>query len=178
MAIRPVLRMGVPLLFEPSEAVQQFNTPELHSLVQDLKDTMAHEAGAGIAAPQIGVSLQVVIFGGFDTPRYKDAVDIPFTVLINPEIEILSESQEAGWEGCLSVPGLRGKVSRYNHILYKGYDVQGNSFQREVRGFHARVVQHEVDHLKGILFPMRVADLHDLGFEEELKARADYLNPC
>lgn len=178
MAIKPVLRMGVPLLYEKAEPVQKFNTAELDALVEDMLDTMKHEDGAGIAAPQIGVSLQVVIFGGVTTPRYAQAEAVPFTVLINPLIEVLDKKQDQAWEGCLSVPGLRGKVSRYTHIKYTGYDAKGIKLCREVRGFHARVVQHEVDHLNGILFPMHVQDLKDLGFEEALKSRPDYTNAC
>ena len=166
--IKPVLRMGDPLLFARAEPVAQFDTPELHALLQDMDDTMRAKNGAGIAAPQIGVSLQVVIFGVGVNPRYPDAEQVPYTVLINPELEPVGTDMEEGWEGCLSVPGMRGVVPRYSQLRYRGFDQFGNAIDRTVSGFHARVVQHETDHLFGILYPMRVRDLRLFGFNEEL----------
>jgi len=168
MAIRPVLKMGEPLLLKVAEPVAVFDTPELHALIADMLDTMKALSGAGIAAPQIGVSQQVVIFGGFKSPRYPDAEEIPFTVLINPTLTPLAEDQEEGWEGCLSVPGMRGVVPRYTQLRYQGVDQFGREIDRTVSGFHARVVQHEVDHLLGILYPMRIRDLRQFGFIESL----------
>ena len=166
--IRPVLRMGDPILFRRAEPVAQFDTPELHALLQDMDDTMRAKSGAGIAAPQIGVSLQVVIFGVGANPRYPDAEEVPYTVLINPTLEPLGEDMAEGWEGCLSVPGLRGVVARYSQLRYRGFDQYGHAIDRTVSGFHARVVQHETDHLSGILYPMRIRDLRLFGFNEEL----------
>lgn len=166
--IKPVLRMGDPVLFKKAEPVTQFDTPELHALLQDMDDTMREKNGAGIAAPQIGVSLQVVIFGVGANPRYPDAEEVPYTVLINPVLEPVGEDMENGWEGCLSVPGMRGVVSRYKELRYRGFDQYGAPIDRTVSGFHARVVQHETDHLLGILYPMRIADLRYFGFNEEL----------
>ncbi len=168
MAVRPVLKMGDPALLQVAERVQQFDTPELHALITDLLDTMKAHNGAGIAAPQIGVSQQVVIFGGFKSPRYPDAEEIPFTVLANPTVTPLGEDKEDGWEGCLSVPGMRGMVPRYTQLRYTGSDQYGNPIDRTVSGFHARVVQHEVDHLLGILYPMRMTDMRQFGFIETL----------
>ena len=168
MAVRPVLKMGDPLLLKVAEPVTAFDTPELHALIEDLLDTMKALSGAGIAAPQIGVSQQLVIFGGFKSPRYPDAEEIPFTVLINPTLTPLVEDQEDGWEGCLSVPGMRGVVPRYTQLRYQGFDQYGTAIDRTVSGFHARVVQHEVDHLLGILYPMRIRDLRQFGFIETL----------
>lgn len=168
MAVRPVLKMGDPALLQVAERVQQFDTPELHALITDLLDTMKAHNGAGIAAPQIGVSQQVVIFGGFKSPRYPDAEEIPFTVLANPTVTPLGEDKEDGWEGCLSVPGMRGMVPRYTQLRYTGSDQYGNPIDRTVSGFHARVVQHEVDHLLGILYPMRITDMRQFGFIETL----------
>ena len=168
MPVRPVLRMGDPLLLRHAEPVAAFNTPELHALVQDMHDTMKAKSGAGIAAPQIGVSLQVVIFGAGANPRYPEAPTVPFTVLVNPVIEPLGDEMEDGWEGCLSVPGMRGVVPRYTRIRYQGFDILGNPIDRSVDGFHARVVQHECDHLAGILYPMRIRDLRLFGFNAEL----------
>ena len=168
MAARPVLKMGEPLLLKAAAPVTAFATPELHELIADLLDTMKAHNGAGIAAPQIGVSLQLVIFGGFKSPRYPDAEEIPFTVLINPTLTPLAEEQEDGWEGCLSVPGMRGVVPRYTQLRYQGFDEYGNAIDRSVSGFHARVVQHEVDHLLGILYPMRITNLTQFGFIEAL----------
>ncbi|MDE1942266.1 MAG: peptide deformylase [Betaproteobacteria bacterium] len=168
MAVREVLRMGHPLLLQQAEPVTRFDTPELHALLQDMRDTMAHLDGAGLAAPQIGVSLQVVIFGVSANPRYPDAETVPMTVLINPELTMLDETQEDGWEGCLSVPGFRGVVPRYTRLRYRGFDEMGNPIDRTAEGFHARVVQHECDHLIGVLYPMRVRDFSRFGFTEVL----------
>lgn len=168
MAVRPVLRMGHPLLLQVAEPVREFNTPELDALIEDMFDTMAAQNGAGLAAPQIGVGRRVVIFGVAANPRYPDVEPVPTTVLINPEIEVLDEAQEEDWEGCLSVPGMRGLVPRHRRIRYRGLDQNGDPFEREAEGFHARVVQHEVDHLDGILYPQRIRDLRYFGFESEL----------
>ena len=168
MAVRPVLRMGDPLLLQVAKPVERFNTPELHSLLADMKDTMASLNGAGLAAPQIGVSLQVVIFGVGNNPRYPQAEEVPYTELINPVLEPLSDTMEEGWEGCLSVPGMRGLVPRHTNLRYRGFDPQGQPIDRTVSGFHARVVQHEVDHLLGILYPMRIQDLRKFGFNDAL----------
>ena len=168
MAAREVLRMGHPVLREKAKPVQAFGTPELLALVQDMKDTMAAKNGAGLAAPQIGISQRVVIFGVEHNPRYPDAEPVPFTVLVNPKIVLLTREVEEGWEGCLSVPGMRGLVPRYMRLRYSGFDEEGNPVEREAEGFHARVVQHECDHLDGILYPQRMTDLSKLGFNEEL----------
>src|SRR3954468_14087338 len=168
MAVRPVLRMGDPRLFERSKPIEAFDTPELHALLEDMHDTMDALSGAGLAAPQIGVGLQVVIFGVERNARYPDAELVPYTVLINPELEAVDDEMEDGWEGCLSVPGMRGIVPRYKRLRYRGYDQFGNAIDRTVADFHARVVQHEVDHLMGILYPMRIEDMHNFGFTEEL----------
>lgn len=168
MAIKPVLRMGDPVLYQVAEKVTEFDTPELHALIQDMHDTMTEMNGAGIAAPQIGVSLQVVMFGVGKNPRYPDAEEVPFTILINPELIPVGNEEEDGWEGCLSVPGMRGIVPRFLHLRYKGFDPQGNVIDRTVSGFHARVVQHECDHLFGILYPMRIRDLTKFGFNDVL----------
>lgn len=171
MAIKPVLRMGDPRLLQQSEPVVEFDTPELHQLVQDLLDTMQANDGAGIAAPQIGVNLQLVIFGSptpRPNPRYPDADPVPFTVLLNPQLTPLSDEQEDGWEGCLSVPGLRGVVARYSRLRYQGMDQYGQPIDRTVEGFHARVVQHECDHLQGVLYPMRLSDPRAFGFTDVL----------
>ncbi|MGH8766914.1 MAG: peptide deformylase [Burkholderiales bacterium] len=166
--IRPVLRMGDPRLLERAAPVSEFDTPELHELIQDMEDTMRAKNGAGIAAPQIGVNRQVVIFGVGFNPRYPDAEQVPHTVLINPVLAPIGAELEEGWEGCLSVPGMRGVVPRYAKLRYQGYDRFGNPIDRTVTGFHARVVQHEADHLMGILYPMRIPDLRNFGFNEEL----------
>jgi peptide deformylase len=168
VAIKPVLRMGDPVLYQVAEKVTEFDTPELHALIQDMYDTMSEMNGAGIAAPQIGVSLQVVMFGVGKNPRYPDAEEVPFTVLINPELTPLDDEQEDGWEGCLSVPGMRGLVPRYQSLHYRGFDPQGNVIDRTASGFHARVVQHECDHLFGILYPMRIRDMTKFGFNDVL----------
>lgn len=168
MTVRQVLLMGHPLLLQKAQPVTQFNTPELDVLIADMFDTMAAQIGAGLAAPQIGVSQRIVIFGVESNPRYPDVEPVPTTVLINPEIEIVSEETDEMWEGCLSVPGMRGLVERYTHLRYAGYDQHGNRFEREAHDFHARVVQHECDHLDGILYPHRIKDLRLFGFTEEL----------
>ncbi len=168
MAVRPVLRMGDPRLWEVAKPVKQFATAELRALIADMHETMEALNGAGLAAPQIGVGLQVVIFGVGHNPRYPEAEEVPYTVLINPSITPLAKDEEEDWEGCLSVPGMRGVVSRYKSIRYQGYDVNKTPIDRRVSGFHARVVQHECDHLQGILYPMRIKDLHLFGFNEEL----------
>jgi peptide deformylase len=160
--------MGEPLLLRQAQPVAEFDTPELHALIQDMHDTMQAKSGAGIAAPQIGVSLQVVIFGVGANPRYPDAEQVPYTVLINPVLNPLSDEMEQGWEGCLSVPGMRGVVPRHTALRYTGFDQFGREIDRTVTGFHARVVQHETDHLLGILYPMRIRDLRLFGFNEEL----------
>jgi peptide deformylase len=166
--IREVLRMGDPRLLRLAQPVTAFGTPQLAALLHDMRDTMAHLDGAGLAAPQIGVDLRVVIFGGMANPRYPEAPPIPDTVLINPEIEPLATDQEEGWEGCLSVPGLRGWVPRWRRLRYAGFDETGERFERSVGGFHARVVQHECDHLDGILYPMRIRDFRRFGFTDVL----------
>ena len=168
MAIRPVLKMGHPLLAQVAPPVDRFGTQDLRDLVADLDDTMRAMHGAGLAAPQIGVPLRVVLFEVNANPRYPHVEPVPYTVLINPELTPLGDETEDGWEGCLSVPGLRGLVPRYRSLRYRGYDVDGQRVDRTVQGFHARVVQHEVDHLDGILFPMRLRDLRHLGYEDTL----------
>lgn len=168
MAVRPVLRMGHPLLLRRAAELQDFAAPALGDLLEDMRDTMAALDGAGLAAPQIGVSVRVVIFGMDFSPRYPDAPPVPRTVLINPVLTPLADQQEEGWEGCLSVPGMRGLVPRFTRLNYRGFDERGAPIDRTVDGFHARVVQHEVDHLDGILYPMRIRDFANFGFSEEL----------
>src|SRR5208283_1846935 len=168
MAIREVLKMGDPRLLAVAEPVRAFGTVELNGLLEDMHDTMRHLNGAGLAAPQIGVGLRVVVFGMEHNPRYPEADPVPFTVLINPELTPLGEEMEEGWEGCLSVPGMRGLVPRYRHLRYTGVDAAGEPIERSVSGFHARVVQHEVDHLDGILYPRRIRDLTQFGFNDAL----------
>lgn len=168
MAVRTVLRMGHPLLLQVAAPVERFGTTELRQLVADMDDTMRALNGAGIAAPQIGVSLRAVIFEVTSNPRYPQAEPVPYTVLLNPVLELLGNERDEAWEGCLSVPGLRGMVARHTNLRYRGFDLDGRPIDRTVTGFHARVVQHEVDHLDGILYPMRVADLRSFGFEDEL----------
>ncbi|MBW8305811.1 MAG: peptide deformylase [Thiobacillus sp.] len=168
MAIRDVLKMGDPRLLEPARPVADFASLELTQLIVDMHDTMRALDGAGLAAPQIGVGLQVVIFGVSANPRYPDAEEVPYTVLINPQLTPLSDAMEAGWEGCLSVPGMRGLVPRHTDLRYRGFDPAGQPIDRSVSAFHARVVQHEVDHLHGILYPMRIRDLRDFGFTDTL----------
>ena len=168
MAIRDVLKMGDPRLLEVAEPVQRFGTPELENLLADMRDTMRNLNGAGLAAPQIGVGLRVVIFGMELNPRYPEADPLPFTVLINPILTPLGHQQDEGWEGCLSVPGMRGLVPRYRDLRYTGFDAGGSPIDRTVKDFHARVVQHEVDHLDGILYPRRIRDLTQFGFNDAL----------
>ncbi len=168
MPVREVLRMGHPVLRERAKPVEKFGTPELRALLDDMKETMAAKNGAGLAAPQIGVGQRVVIFGVEHNPRYPDAEPVPFTVLVNPRLVMLSREVEEDWEGCLSVPGMRGVVPRYTKLRYSGFDVEGNPIERVAEGFHARVVQHECDHLDGILYPQRITDLTKFGFNEEL----------
>lgn len=171
MAIKTVLRMGEPCLLLKAAPVEQFDTIELHTLIQDLEDTMLHMNGAGIAAPQIGVSLRVIIFGQKESaeaknPRYPDADIVPYTVLINPVLTPIGNVMESDWEGCLSVPSMRGIVPRYKRLHYTGFDQYGNVVDRLVSDFHARVVQHECDHLDGILYPMRIENLKDFGYTD------------
>lgn len=168
MTIRTILKMGDPRLLRVAKPVTGFGTPELHALVADMFDTMHAANGAGLAAPQIGVDLELVIFGFSKTDRYPDAPPVPETVLINPTITPLSDVEEDGWEGCLSVPGLRGVVPRWSRIRYTGFDLAGQPIDREAEGFHARVVQHECDHLVGKLYPMRVRDFSRFGFTSVL----------
>jgi peptide deformylase len=168
MPVREVLRMGHPVLRQRAKPVEAFGTPELRELVADMTETMKAKNGAGLAAPQIGVSQRVVIFGVAANPRYPDAEAVPFTVLVNPKLVMLTREVEEDWEGCLSVPGLRGIVPRYTRLRYAGFDAEGNPIERVAEGFHARVVQHECDHLDGILYPQRMTDLGKLGFIEEL----------
>jgi len=179
MAIKNVLRMGEPCLLLKAAPVEKFDTPELHALIVDMEDTMRHMNGAGIAAPQIGVSARVIIFGqkeadGSKNPRYSDADTVPYTVLINPVVAPIGTEMEDGWEGCLSVPGMRGIVPRYTRLHYAGVDQYGNKIDRMVSGFHARVVQHECDHLDGILYPMRISDLKDFGFSDVFFPNQDF----
>jgi len=166
--ISEVLRMGDPRLLQRAQPVARFGTAELSALLADMRDTMTHLNGAGLAAPQIGVGLRVVLFGVRSNPRYPDVEEVPDTVLINPVIEPLSDEMIEDWEGCLSVPGMRGWVPRHAHVRYSGFDEQGRRLERTVQGFHARVVQHECDHLDGILYPMRVRDLARFGFNDAL----------
>ena len=178
MAIKTVLRMGEPLLLQIAQPITQFNTAQLHALIEDMQDTMRAMNGAGIAAPQIGTSLQVVIFGQKQdslekNPRYPDADAVPYTVLINPTLTPINDQMEDGWEGCLSVPGMRGVVPRYLTLHYSGFDQFGNAIDRLVSGFHARVVQHECDHLNGILYPMRITDLSQFGYVDVLFPNQD-----
>jgi peptide deformylase len=168
MPARPILKMGDPRLLRQAQPVDRLDTPELHALVQDLFDTMAAARGAGLAAPQIGVDLQVVVFGFERNERYPEAPPVPATVLVNPLVVPLGDETEDGWEGCLSVPGLRGVVPRWRRIRYTGFDAHGRPIDREAEGFHARVVQHECDHLVGRLYPTRMTDLTKLGFTEVL----------
>jgi len=172
MAVRTLLRMGDARLLQPAAPVGEFGTAALAALVEDLFDTMAAHGGVGLAAPQIGVGLQVVIFGFERSERYPDAAPVPRTILVNPVITPLSEDREEGWEGCLSVPGMRGWVPRWSRLHYSGFDPCGRPIERSVSGFHARVVQHECDHLDGILYPMRMADLSRFGFTDVLDAAA------
>jgi peptide deformylase len=171
--IYPILKMGDARLLRVAEPVLETNTPQLHQLVNDMFATMAEANGAGLAAPQIGVNLQLVIFGFKDNARYPDAPTVPETVLINPVLTPLSEDMEEAWEGCLSVPGMRGLVPRWTKLRYEGVDQFGEKICREVDGFHARVVQHECDHLNGVLYPMRIRDLAQFGYTEVLFPQMD-----
>jgi len=170
MAVRPVLKMGEPLLRQVALPVSRFDA-QLAALVADMDDTMRHLSGAGIAAPQIGVGARVVIFELQDNPRYPHISPVPYTVLVNPTLTALTQEESEGWEGCLSVPGMRGLVPRITRVRYQGFDLNGAPIDRTVEGFHARVVQHEVDHLDGILFPQRVRDLRHFGFEDALAGK-------
>ena len=170
MAIREILRMGNPILLKVSEKVKKFDTPEIHELIKDMIETMKDAQGAGLAAPQVGESIQLVIFGVDKNERYPDAEEVPFTVLINPVITPLTQEKEDDWEGCLSVPGMRGVVPRYRTINYKGFDQYGNEINRNAEGFYARVVQHECDHLFGILYPSRIENMKLFGFHDEIFA--------
>ena len=165
--------MGDPCLWQRSQEVVQFDTPELHELVLDMEETMHHFEGVGLAAPQIGVSLRVVLFGFDANSRYPEEDSVPYTLLINPILSPISDEVEEDWEGCLSIPGLRGKVPRYQKLRYEGFDIYGNPIDRTVEGFHARVVQHDCDHLDGILYPMRMKDLRFLGFTNALEQSQD-----
>jgi peptide deformylase len=169
MAIKEIIKMGHPLLLEKAKPVTEFDTQELHKLVKDMIETMEGASGAGLAAPQVGEGIQLVIFGFEDNERYEEVEEaVPFTILINPIITPLTHETEDAWEGCLSVPGMRGLVPRFKKINYKGFDQFGKSVNRDVEGFHARVVQHECDHLIGILYPLRIKDLRFFGFEDTL----------
>ncbi len=174
--IREVLKMGDPRLLEKSQPVVAFGTPQLRELIADMRDTMAQLNGAGLAAPQIGVPLRVVIFGVTRNPRYPDAEEVPDTVLINPVITPLGDEMEEAWEGCLSVPGMRGVVPRFRYLRYRGFDDEGLPIDRSVEGFHARVVQHECDHLDGILYPMRISDMSKFGFVDVLFPDQDLID--
>ncbi|MFZ6756474.1 peptide deformylase [Undibacterium sp. Ji50W] len=171
--IHPILKMGDARLLRVAEQVADFDTPELHQLIRDMFETMVAANGAGLAAPQIGINLQLVIFGFKTNPRYPDAPVVPETVLINPVLTPLSDATDDAWEGCLSVPGMRGLVPRWSALRYEGFDQFGKAISREVDGFHARVVQHECDHLNGILYPMRIRDLTQFGFTEVLFPEMD-----
>lgn len=168
MSVKEILRMGDPRLLDVAELVDNIGTPQIEALIQDMRDTMAAAEGAGLAAPQIGVNQQLVIFGVEHNPRYPDAEQVPFTILINPTLYKLDEEIEEGWEGCLSVPGMRGLVPRLKRLRYTGFDPAGNVIDRTVEGFHARVVQHECDHLYGVLYPMRMKDMRRFGFTDVL----------
>lgn len=168
MATREILKMGHPTLLEVAKPVEKFNTPELDSIIEDMIDTMKENDGAGLAAPQIGLGMQLVIFGFDSNERYPEADQVPFTVLINPVITPIGDEEEDGWEGCLSVPGLMGVVPRFKKIRYQGKDQHGNEIDREVDSFHARVVQHECDHLIGKLYPMRIRDFSQFGYLDTL----------
>ena len=168
MTVREILKMGDPRLLRVAAAIDAFDTPALHALIADMFETMRAANGAGLAAPQIGVDQALVIFGSRDNPRYPDAPPVPETVLLNPQIFPLDDAEEEGWEGCLSVPGLRGVVPRYARIRYTGFDPSGRRIEREAEGFHARVVQHECDHLIGMLYPMRMRDFSRFGFTSVL----------
>lgn len=174
--IREVLKMGDRRLLEKAQPVEAFGTAELRELVADMRDTMADLSGAGLAAPQIGVPLRLVIFGVTRNPRYPDAEEVPDTVLVNPVITPIGEELEEAWEGCLSVPGMRGVVPRFKRLHYRGFDESGNRIDRSVEGFHARVVQHECDHLDGILYPMRIRDMALFGYIDVLFPGEDVMD--
>lgn len=167
--VKTVLRMGDPRLWQKARPVERFDTPALHALVADMEETMRHLDGAGLAAPQIGVDLRVVVFGFEHNPRYPEAGVVPYTVLVNPLLTPLGNEVDEGWEGCLSVPGLRAWVPRWKKLRYSGFDPCGRQIERTVEGFHARVVQHECDHLDGILYPARIRDMSRFGFTDELQ---------
>jgi len=171
MTEQTIVRIGAASLAKPSLSVTEFGTPELLELIQNMKDTMLARNGVGIAAPQIGVNLRVIMFGFEHNPRYPTEKPVPFTILVNPEVEFLTDETEEKWEGCLSVPGLRGLVPRYTKLRYRGFDVDGNPLEKIVDGFHARVVQHEMDHIDGRVYPMRIKDLRNFGFEDLLAER-------
>jgi len=173
MAIRPILRLGNPVLRQTAARVTEFGTPALRELVHDMLDTMRANDGAGLAAIQIGVLQRVVVFELQSNPRYPDAEPVPLTVLVNPEIEFIGDDRDLGWEGCLSVPGMRGLVPRYRRLRYRGFDELGQPIDRTVTDFHARVVQHECDHLDGILYPQRIEDMTAFGFQDELVASGE-----
>lgn len=173
MTVREILKMGDPRLLRVAEPVTEFGTPELEALIADMFDTMHAVNGAGLAAPQIGVNLRLVIYGFKQNTRYPDAPPVPETVLINPKLRPLSAEMVDGWEGCLSVPGLRGVVPRFSTLHYDGFDQYGNVISRDADGFHARVVQHECDHLDGILYPMRITDLSQFGYVDVLFPELD-----
>ncbi|HEY8102592.1 MAG TPA: peptide deformylase [Burkholderiaceae bacterium] len=173
MSVREILKMGDPRLLRKAEPITQFGTAELDKLIEDMFDTMYAANGAGLAAPQIGVNLQLIIFGFKQNQRYPEAPPVPETVLINPELKPLSEVTEEDWEGCLSVPGLRGMVPRWAELHYEGLDQHGKRIVRDVNGFHARVVQHECDHLNGILYPMRIKDFSQFGYVDVLFPELD-----
>ncbi len=177
MAVRKILRIGDPFLLQRANEVEEFDTPELHQLIEDMLETMAACDGAGLAAPQIGVDQRVVIFGVKQNPRYPEAEQVPLTVLINPVIEPRSDEMQMAWEGCLSVPGMRGAVPRYTNIRYVGVNQYGEVIDQTGSGFHARVVQHECDHLDGILYPSRIEDMRYFGFTYELFAEGSLANP-
>lgn len=171
MAIQSVVKMGNSQLATSSLPIEDFQDARLSQIIEDMQDTMQAKNGVGIAAPQIGYNLRIMLFGFESNPRYPNEKPVPMTILINPKIEFLSDEMVDGWEGCLSVPGLRGLVPRHQHIRYQGYDIKGQPINRIAEGFHARVVQHEYDHLEGILYPLRIKDMQYFGFEDELKSR-------
>jgi len=174
MTINKVVKMGTPSLFQKSQPVSKFNTPALHKLIQDLTETMHHYGGVGIAAPQIGCNLRIIIFGFEQSLRYPDQEPIPETVLINPRMTKLTTDTEGGWEGCLSVPGLRAWISRSTSIRYSGHTPEGHKIEQIAHGFHARIIQHEIDHINGVLFPQRIKDYSQFGFEDALKEAGKY----
>lgn len=165
---RPILKMGDPLLLRVAQPVDDIDDPALKTLIADMYETMVAANGGGLASPQIGIELRVMVFGFDKNPRYPNEAPVPMTTLINPQIDILTDETEDGWEGCLSIPGLRGLVPRATHIRYRGIGENGRDLDREARGFHARVVQHEIDHLNGVLYPQRIADLTKFGFIDAL----------